>query len=136
LGGLTERQGVVAVVRVGERLLVIRRSQFVVAPGAYCFPGGGIEPPETEEQALVREFREELGALVEPLRVLWRSRTDRGVQLGWWLARLAEDAPLVPDQHEVESFHWMTIREMRSLADLLDSNRAFLDALEGGHFSW
>jgi len=50
---------VVAVILRGERFLVICRSQQVRAPGMYCFPGGGIEPGETEEQALRRELLEE-----------------------------------------------------------------------------
>ena len=39
----TDRRGVVAVVVLEERFLVIRRSQEVVAPGTYCFPGGAVE---------------------------------------------------------------------------------------------
>lgn len=50
------RHGVVAVVVENRRWLVIRRSQCVVAPGKYCFPGGGIETAETEEQALFERF--------------------------------------------------------------------------------
>jgi 8-oxo-dGTP pyrophosphatase MutT (NUDIX family) len=50
------RRGVVAVVLRDERFLVIRRAAGVVAPGAFCFPGGGVEGDESETQALVREF--------------------------------------------------------------------------------
>ena len=64
----SSRQGAVAVVVRDDRFLVIRRSANVVAPGAFCFPGGGIEAGETEERALVREFREELGATIVPVR--------------------------------------------------------------------
>lgn len=75
------RRGVVAVVTRADRFLVIRRSAHVVAPGAFCFPGGGIEPGENEEQALVREFLEELNAAIEPVRLLWRSVTPWETQL-------------------------------------------------------
>ena len=119
------------IVRDG-RMLVIRRSQSVVAPGAFCFPGGGIEPGETEAQALVREIREELGVAVKPVRRIWQSVTPWGVDLAWWLADLAADADPVPNPTEVESLHWHTPQEMAGLPELLESNRDFLDALESG----
>jgi 8-oxo-dGTP diphosphatase len=126
------RRGAVAVIRHADRLLVIRRSQHVVAPGAYCFPGGGIEADETVEMALVRELREELNVDVLPLRPIWRSVTPWRVELDWWLVRLAPDADPRPTPAEVESFHWHTIGELSGLPDLLESNRQFLAALARG----
>src|SRR6516162_4199427 len=82
------RRGVVAVVVRQGRLLVIRRSQSVVAPGTVCFPGGGIEPGESELDALVREIGEELGSRAVLIRPLWRSVTPWNVALSWWLAEL------------------------------------------------
>ena len=126
------RQGAVAVVVRDGRLLVIRRSEEVVAPRKFCFPGGGIEAGETEEIALVREIWEELGVPVRPIRPLWRSITTWHVALSWWLCDL--DAAAVPDPNpaEVESVHWFTPAEMAQLADLLESNRHFLQALALG----
>jgi 8-oxo-dGTP diphosphatase len=126
------RRGVVAVVMRHEKLLVIRRSRTVVAPLAYCFPGGGIEPGESEPEALVREINEELGTTVQPLRPIWRSVTPWKVELSWWRAKLAPDAVLHPFAAEVESVHWCTLAEMASLAGLLESNRQFLAAVAGG----
>jgi (d)CTP diphosphatase len=122
----------VAVVLRGERFLVIRRSASVVAPGAMCFPGGGIEGAESEIEALVREFREELGAEIRPLRSVWRSTTRWHVELAWWLGELADDAELCPNQSEVESVHWLTAEELRGHAGLLESNHQFLAALAAG----
>jgi len=129
------RYGAVAVIRDGDRLLVIRRSQQVVAPGAYCFPGGGIEPSESEEDALIRELREELNVDIIPLRRLWWSVTPWKVELAWWLARLAPGSWPQPAPAEVESVHWHTVEEMAALPDLLESNRRFLAALANGEFS-
>ena len=123
------RRGAVAVVIRQKRFLVIRRSQQVVAPGAFCFPGGGIEPDESEQEALVREIREELGVTIEPVRRLWQSVTPWKVHLSWWLSRLDPDAVLAPNPAEVESVHWLTVEEMRQLPDLLESNHDFLQAL-------
>ncbi len=124
------RQGVVAIIVNQGRLLVIRRSQSVVAPGAFCFPGGGIQPGESEEAALVREVREEIGVPVRPLRRLWECVTAWKVHLAWWLAQMDPAAVPTPNPAEVQSIHWVTPQEMACLSDLLDSNRIFLEQLD------
>lgn len=127
-----KRRGVVAVVVRDERLLVIRRSQLVVAPGAFCFPGGGIEANESEEEALMREIREELNVTIRPLRRIWQSETPWRVELAWWLAEFESNIEPIPTPAEVESIHWYTPAEMALLPALLESNRHFLEALAAG----
>ena len=128
------RRAVVAVSLRAGRLLVIRRSKLVRAPGMLCFPGGGIEDGETETEALQRELLEELAVVVEPVRRLWTNRTRWGVLLSWWLAILPEDAQLRPHPAEVESAHWLTPDELRQHPDVLPSNLDFLDAWRSGQF--
>ena len=129
-----ERYGVVAVILRGDCFLVIRRSQQVRAPGAYCFPGGHIEPGEDEPTALCREMREELGVIVEPRERLWHSVTPWGVSLAWWLTNLAEDEIIQAEPSEVESIHWLSAKEMVALPELLESNHHFLAAWERREF--
>ena len=119
------------VVRDG-RMLVIRRSRTVVAPLTYCFPGGAIEPGETEEAALVREFREEVGVTIRPTRRIWECTTPWKVHLAWWLADMDADQVPTPNPREVESIHWMDPEEMARLSDLLESNRRFLQLIAAG----
>jgi len=128
-------QGVVAVVLRGDKFLLIRRSQHVRSPGKYCFPGGGIEAGESEELAVVREFAEELNAVVKPVRRIWQSLTVTNVALAWWLVELAEDQTLKVNPLEVESVHWLTREEALALPELLASNRDFYAALERGDFA-
>lgn len=115
-----------------HQFLVIRRSRWVVAPRAYCFPGGAIEPDESESEALVRELREELHAEVRPVRCVWHSITPWQVRLAWWLSTLAPEAALEPNPAEVESVHWLTAEAMLELPELLESNRQFLTVLATG----
>ncbi len=129
------RHGVVAVVVREERFLVIRRAAGVLAPGKYCFPGGGIEENESEPEALEREIREELGVNIVPRACIWRSTTPWGVALAWWLGEIDPRATIVPNADEVESFAWLSRDQMLALAELLESNRLFLDALAGGAIS-
>ena len=126
------KRGVVAVVLRDDMLLVIRRSRHVVAPRHFCFPGGGVEPGESEPEALVREMREELGCGVHPLQRLWQSVTPWHVALSWWHAEI--EGELHPDPAEVESIHWFTPSEILQQTPLLASNRDFLAAWQAGAF--
>jgi len=126
------RRGAVAIVVRDGRLLVIRRARDVVAPLVYCFPGGGIEGDESEEEALVREFSEELGVALRPVRRLWQCVTAWKVHLAWWLGAIEPGAVPVANPREVESIHWYTPDEMARLPDLLASNREFLELVERG----
>jgi len=129
------QRGAVAICLRDGKMLVIRRSRTVRAPLTYCFPGGAIEAGETEEQALVRELREEVAVRVDPLRRLWRCTTPWNVELAWWLAELDADAAPVANPAEVESIHWLTPDEMARLPDVLQSNREFLRLIAAGEIS-
>lgn len=126
------RRGAVAVIVRDERCLLIRRAGGVEAPGAYCFPGGGIEKGESERDALCRELYEELNVTIEPIRRVWESVTPWGVHLAWWTARLADAAEPTPCPQEVAEVLWRSWGAMRRLPGLLASNLAFLDALDRG----
>ena len=128
------RQGAIGVIYVELKFLVIRRSEFVRAPRKFCFPGGGIEPGETEEEALVREMQEELSIDVQPVRRLWTNRARSGIELHWWHAEMHGERQIQANREEVESIHWMTAQEMLALNDLLPTNREFLHSLLDGKF--
>ncbi|GIW93353.1 MAG: hypothetical protein KatS3mg110_1394 [Pirellulaceae bacterium] len=124
------RRGVVAVIQRDDgRLLVVRRSATVAAPLAYCFPGGAIEPGETEQQALQRELFEELALRIVPIEQLWECVAPWGVYLSWWSARLSypHQTPS-PNLSEVIEARWLLLSEIWQLPGLLSTNRAFLKA--------
>lgn len=135
IGPTPSGRGVVAVVFREQQFLVIRRSIHVRAPRAICFPGGGLEAGETEEEALIREMKEELNAQVTPRRRLWENRTPSGVRLGWWLSDLSDDVPMVANPAEVEAIHWYDVDQLRSFPELLVTNLNFLSAWERRAFS-
>ena len=128
----SRRRGGVGVIFREDRLLIIRRSLTVVAPGLLCLPGGGIEEGETEREALVREMQEELAIDVTPLRLCWRSTTSWGTELAWWIAELDPTITPVANPDEVAEVHWLRRHEIRVADDMLPSLPSFLDAWERG----
>jgi (d)CTP diphosphatase len=115
-----------------DQFLVIRRSREVTAPGKLCFPGGGIEPGESEEEALIREMLEELALPVVPQQRLWRSTTPWGTRLAWWLADASAAHHPVPDPSEVAEVFWMRQRQLLGAENLLPSVPQFMHAWRTG----
>ncbi|MCO8123657.1 NUDIX domain-containing protein [Stieleria sp. TO1_6] len=126
------KRGVVAVIFRDAKLLIIRRSMTVTAPGKLCLPGGGIEIGESEEQALVREMEEELAIDVTPIGLCYRSVTSWGTNLAWWHANLDSGKSPVANPDEVAEVFWMSRDEIRHARDLLPSLPPFLEAWERG----
>lgn len=126
------KRGVVAVIFREQKLLIIRRSMTVAAPGKLCLPGGTIEKGESESEALVREMQEELAIDVDPVRLCWRSETPWGTQLAWWLALLDHQVTPIANPEEVAEVHWMTRQQIRSADGMLASLPTFIDAWERG----
>ena len=78
---------VAAVVRRGGRILVTRRHPGGERGGQWEFPGGKVEPGESEPEALGREIREELGCAIEVGRLVTRHRhryPDLEVELAFY----------------------------------------------------
>lgn len=128
-----QRQGAIGVmVHTDGRLLVIKRSQTVRAPGRFCFPSGGIEQGETQADAVRRELHEELNVEVHPIRCLWQSETKSGVLLHWWLVDLPADQVLKPNPDEVAACFWMSRKEIVLRPETLSTNQRFLEAVASG----
>ena len=125
-----QKRGVVAVILRQERMLIIRRSLTVAAPGKLCLPGGTIEIGESEEEALVREMQEELSIDVSPIQLCWRSVTGWGTHLAWWHADLSDDQTPVPNPDEVADVFWFRRSDLRAAKDALPSLPEFLHAWE------
>lgn len=113
-------------VRNDGRWLLIRRADGIVAGGSWCFVGGAIEPAEQQAAAVVREFFEEVGGIVRPIRKIWEyNRPDGRLRLHWWLAE-HDGGPLQPNPAEVAELRWATTDEILALDAVLESNIEFL----------
>jgi len=123
--------GVVVACRNDDlRWLLIRRSQYVAAPLAVCFPGGGIDGDESQADAVVREMQEELGAIVIPEQCVWQhTYEERAVTLWGWSAQLMSST-LNPDPAEVAEVLWLTSDEVVTHPDILPATVGFIESLE------
>lgn len=82
------------IVAPGRRVLAAQRAEPAALAGGWEFPGGKVEPGESEVAALVRECREELGVEVsvgERVGEDWP--IDGGYVVRVWLCTLASGTP-------------------------------------------
>lgn len=54
-----------AIITIDGKILAVQRSRTMSMPMKWEFPGGKIEPTETEMECIKREIREELGIEIE-----------------------------------------------------------------------
>ena len=119
---------VVAVVRRGPLVLMIRRGSRGPDPGYWAPPSGKVEHGETQESAVVREVREEVGITVRPLRKVWESISAGETHtLHWWLAEAVDRHDLVLDRREVSDARWMTVQEVATLEPTFAGDRHFFE---------
>jgi len=104
-----------AAIVVDGRVLGCERAEPPEAAGKWEFPGGKVEPGESDVDALVRECREELG-----VEVAIGDRIGKDVQLARgrgvlrvWLARLVSGDPR-PLEHA--SLRWLAGDELDTVA--------------------
>ncbi|MFG1915561.1 (deoxy)nucleoside triphosphate pyrophosphohydrolase [Micromonospora sp. NPDC048898] len=118
-GGQTERRDLkvivgAAIIRDGRVLACARAAPPEVA-GMWEFPGGKVEPGETETDALIRECAEELAVRVEV-----GDRVGRNVRMAHgrsvlkvYAARLLDDDQ--PQALEHEALRWLAADELDSV---------------------
>jgi ADP-ribose pyrophosphatase YjhB (NUDIX family) len=105
------------------RLLLARHGDL----GLWAAPGGGIDPDERPEAAVVRELREELGIRIQVRGLIgvyggpeFRTLYPNGHQVGYVIAAYGcalapgSGAP-EPDGDEINDFRWVSEREVASL---------------------
>jgi 8-oxo-dGTP diphosphatase len=104
---------------------VARRSHHTHMGGTWAIPGGALNRSETAVEAAVREFREEVGLVLAPERIVLIHEDDHG---GWsyWtvVVDVDERFPIPTDTNwETAEARWVGQNELGDLA-LLEPFRA------------
>lgn len=103
--------------------------------GRWEFPGGKVDPGETEAVALVRELREELGIEVtasSPFMRLAHSYSDRDVELSLWIVEGFDGEPRSLDGQQLK---WVAPERLGD-EDILEADRPFVEALMKRCVQW
>lgn len=98
----------------GGRVLAAQRAEPAALAGGWEFPGGKVEAGESDENALLRECREELAVDIELDR---RLGTDIAVNgsavLRVWTARIVGGEPVAVEHAELR---WLSRAELATVA--------------------
>jgi 8-oxo-dGTP diphosphatase len=94
------------------------------------FPGGKLEPGESNEECLARELREELSINIHPIihMELQSAEYEDG---GTFEVAYCDVAGFdgEPTNNVFEQIRWVTLQELRTL-DILEGNRDFIARME------
>ncbi|MGH8300491.1 MAG: 8-oxo-dGTP diphosphatase MutT [Steroidobacteraceae bacterium] len=110
------------------RVLIADRPAGKHMAGRWEFPGGKVAPGESEETALSRELREELGIEVldaKPMMRLTHRYPDRDVELSLWVVGRYRGEPQALDGQRLK---WVERGQLDG-EDLLEADRPFVAAL-------
>jgi 8-oxo-dGTP pyrophosphatase MutT (NUDIX family) len=112
----------VAVIRRkdGRILLLKRREDETVYPGAYTFPGGKVEGNDTISQTLAKEVKEECGLELKPGFLLIKEKaigrpdgqTSKSLS---FLCTAQNPEAVVIDAHNFTDHAWVNLEELRRL---------------------
>lgn len=114
----------------GCRVLVTQRAEPPHLAGLWEFPGGKVEPGETEHDALVRECAEELDVVIEVGERLGEDVWLTGARGRWvlrvWTARIVSGTVRLVDHSDAR---WLAAGELWSVP-WIEADAPLVTALE------
>ena len=122
------------IIRHGSQILLIKRSDTTeVWPSFWAFPGGKLDDGELFREAAIRETREEIGIIINPIdikqEVMVAHRTITGVKTIYvGQVEIYENSPAILESDLASDLAWFPITELPS--PMIPVHRAALDAIE------
>ncbi|MFD4988437.1 NUDIX domain-containing protein [Streptomyces sp. NPDC058374] len=118
-------QLVMAVVRRGDEVLLVRERLGAGGESLWSLPGGGVEDGELAHGALRRELREETGLLVgDPVRTAFLVHVDSASHPSAWAAAFEVggwSGEIAPEDDEIEKAAFFALPDALELLGELDS---------------
>ena len=116
----------------GQRVLVQQRPKHKPRGLLWEFPGGKVEPGETDAEALQRECEEELAVKVEVAGELWRTLHDYAdlvVELILFEAKMPDN--IQPEPLDAHRLAWVEVEGLGAL-DFCEADRDLVTGLVTG----
>ena len=120
-------RSVAGILLKGSKVLIARRSEGESFSHFWEFPGGKVEAGESDEDALRREFKEELDLPIQAIRLIGEVQfPHRGLPriLAAWL--VDADGEFAPRMIVHEHLDWVGVADLPGLT-LVDSDRKLVD---------
>lgn len=120
---------VAAVIVRGGQVFACRRAPHKSLAGLWEFPGGKVEPGETDQDALAREIVEELGVEIivgDYLATSYNKAGELDIELVAYFAQLVGDDIRSSSDHD--QLRWMAIGDLVTV-DWAPADLPFLDVL-------
>ena len=98
-----------------DKVLVMQRSNQMTLPGMWEFPGGKVEANETEQEALIREIKEELNVTIKILDYINEASYDYEfgtVQLKVYTAEIISGQITLEEHSDGK---WVTADELKNI---------------------
>lgn len=98
-----------------EKVLAMQRSDQMTLPGMWEFPGGKVEADETEQEALIREIKEELNVTINILDYINEASYDYEfgtVQLKVYTAEIISGQITLEEHSDGK---WVTADELKNI---------------------
>ena len=98
-----------------DKVLVMQRSNQMTLPGMWEFPGGKVEANETEQEALIREIKEELNVTINILDYINEASYDYEfgtVQLKVYTAEIISGQIALEEHSDGK---WVTADELKNI---------------------
>ena len=98
-----------------DKVLVMQRSNQMTLPGMWEFPGGKVEANETEQEALIREIKEELSVTINILDYINEASYDYDfgtVQLKVYTAEIISGQIALEEHSDGK---WVTADELKNI---------------------
>lgn len=130
---LGPRRGCIGLLLDGGRCLMIQRALHLRRGGAWCFPGGHVDPGENARHAVVREILEEVNLVVAPHHRFGAVRVEREYVLAVWGVRYV-GGELRPNPAEVADVRWVPLQAVAGIVPGLASN-ASVSRMLSDHFA-
>ncbi len=120
---------VAGVARSGEKVLLTERLRGSHLEGTWEFPGGKVDPGETPEEALIREWKEELAVEIRDLRpwtFAYHRYTEKTVLILFYQIEVIGE----PTPQEGQRMSWVPRADLSNYP-MPDADRSLIEELTG-----